>query len=204
MKFRELRTLTQFHLRDLDRQNIDENLIDVFINEGLRKLAFETLLLEGKDSSLTYSATDDGFTLPTDFIKVRDLVWLDPDEGNHSISQKSMSVIRYMRNEWLNLNESSSTYIQPLGFAIHNNTIILDSTTQNSPTLYYYKYDTALSDADDEPSIDSEFHSSLVDYAIWKITGDANALVKWRQQLKDMNASKFKQAKGMRARFVGI
>jgi hypothetical protein len=204
MKYRELRSLVQFHLQDLDSRRVDPALIDTFINEGLRKLAFETLLLEGKDSSLTYSSGDDGFTLPTDFIKVKDLVWLDPSQGNHSISQISIAHLRKKRNDWLNLNESSGTYLQPLGYAIHNGTIILDSTTQVSPTLYYYKYDTALSAASDTPSIDSEFHSSIADYALYKITNNFEGLSRWREQVRQMNASKFKQGKSIRTRFYGL
>lgn len=204
MKYRELRSLVQFHLRDLKGGTVDPVLIEAFINEGLRKLAFETLLLEGTDSSLTYSSANDGFAEPTDFIKVKSLHWLDPTSSPVAIPQVSTEMVYKLRRDWLLLNEEAGTYLTPLGYAIHNNYIVLDSTTETSPVLYYYKYDDALSSADDEPSIDSEFHSAIADYAFYKITKDTNALLRWRDELRQMNASKFKQGKTGRVRYVGL
>jgi len=199
-----IRSLVQFRLNDLGSYNIAPQMIDTFINEGLRKIAFETLLLEDTDSSLTYSSANDGFAAPTDFIKVKSLHWLDPTSSPVAIPQVSTEKIYSLRRDWLLLNEEAGTYLTPLGYAIHNNYIILDSTTETSPTLYYYKYDTALSADANSPSIDSEFHSSLADYAMYKIIMDTNALLRWRDELRQMNASKFKQGKTGRIRYVGL
>jgi len=199
-----IRSLVEIYLRDLDNYNYSPGIIDTFINEGLRVLAAETLLLEGKDSSLTYDSTNDGFTVPTDFIKVKDLLWVDSSSGQHSVPQKSLEQLYKMRNDWLGINESAGSFLAPLGFALNNETIILDSTTQTSPTLYYYKYDTALSGDTSSPSIDSEFHSALADYAFYKITRDTKSLAMWRDGISKMSASKFKQARTARARYIGI
>jgi len=204
MTYRQLRSLVQFHLRDIKADAVDDNLVDVFVNEGLRQLAVETLLLEEKTSSLTYNSSLDGFTLPTDFIKVKSLHWQDPESGQHEIEYKTVADVYKKRNDWLNLNESSGDYLTPLGYSIHEGVIILDSTTTTSPILYYYKYDTALANADDSPSIDSEFHSMIADYALHKITRDTEALALWRDQLRKLAASNTKRAKTARVRFRGL
>lgn len=199
-----IRSLTQLYLGDLDTRTYDPDIIDTFINEGLRVMAYETLLLEEKDSSLTYVSASDGFTLPTDFIKVKDLIWVDSNSGKHSISQVSHEQIYKMRNDWLNLAESAGNYLQPLGYAIHDGVIVLDSVTQTSPTLYYYKYDTALSADTSTPSFDSEYHSMLADYAVFKLTKNFDAMRLWKSDLAKMSASKMKQAKTSRVRYVGL
>jgi len=204
MTFGEMRSLVQFQLRDVDERELSPGMIELYLNEGLRKLAFETLLLEDTDASLTYSSANDGFAVPTDFIKVKSLHWLDPTSSPVAIPQVSTEKIYVLRRDWLLINEEAGTYITPLGYAIHNNYIVLDSTTETSPTLYYYKYDAALSDDTDTPSIDSEFHSSLIDYTVYKLTNDYNGLQRWKLQLSEMNASKFKQGKTGRIRYVGL
>jgi len=199
-----IRSLVEIYLADLDNRHFSPGIIDTFINEGLRILAVETLLLEAKDASLTYSSANDGFTLPTDFIKVKELLWIDSSSGRHGVQQKSLEQIYKMRNDWEGINESAAASLAPLGYAINNGTIIFDSTTQTSPTLHYYKYDTALSSDTDSPSIDSEYHSALADYAFYKLTKDTKALALWRDSISKMSASKFKQGDTQRARFIGI
>jgi hypothetical protein len=204
MTYYELVSLVQWHMRDLGEAGVAPQIIRRFLLEAQRVMAADTLLLEAKSSSLTYSSANDGFALPTDFIKVKALIWLDSATGNHPIPQVGLEQLRELRNDWVSLNESSGQYLQPLGYAIQNGYIVLDSITQTSPTLYYYKYDTAMSGASSSPSFDSEYHSALADYAIWKLANDANAFQRWELTLKKMRASKFRQARTARTRFVGL
>lgn len=204
MNYGQLRSMVLYRLRDLKAVEHGETLINTYLNEGLRKMAFETLLLETLDSSLTYSSANDGFSLPTDFIKVKHLKWVDSQNAHHEVNAQSLSHIYEMRNEWLNLNEDTADALTPMGYAIQNGYIILDSISQSSPYLYYYKYDTALINDTDSPSFDSEFHSALVDYAIWRLHGDPNALQQWEYIINKMRESRMKQHKGLRARYVGL
>jgi hypothetical protein len=195
--------MIQFKLGDLQGR-FDRNAIDVIINDALRDMAQESLQFEGKDSSLTYSSSDDGFALPTDFIKIKSLHWLDPSTSPHPIPHVSLERVYEMRQAWIALNESAGQYLTPLGYTLHNDYIILDSITQTSPTLYYYKAHTVLTLDTETPSYAAEYHYGIVDYVLWKIRDDDNARLRYYEALRKLNARKFKQAKTMRTRFVGL
>jgi hypothetical protein len=204
MNLGALRSRVQFKIGDLDTKEIAPDYIDTLINEGLRTMAFETLLLEGSDDSLTYSSANDGFAVPTDFIKHKHLEWVDSQGAHHEIPFVSLSRIYQMRNEWLTFTANSAGTLAPMGAALHNGHIILDSTSQTSPVLYYYKYDTALSADANSPSFDDEYHKALIDYAMYELTGDEKSLARWEYTLRKMRSSKMKQAKGLRARHVSL
>jgi hypothetical protein len=203
MILEQIRSLIQFKLGDMAGK-FDRNALDVLMNDALRDMAVETLLLEGKDSSLTYSSGNDGFTVPSDFIKVKSLHWLDPTSSPVAIPQVSVETIYKMRRDWLLINEDAGTYLTPLGYAIHNDTIILDSTTQTSPVLYYYKNHALLTLDTETPSFAREYHYAIADYVLWKVRDDEPARRRYRDALEKMNARKFKQGKTGRVRYVGL
>ena len=204
MNLGELRSLAQLRLKDLSTRQYDPILIDKYLSEALRVMASETLLLEDLDSNLAYNSAFGGFALPYNFIKHKHLEWLDSVAARHPIEQVSLSNIYRMRNEWLVMNEDSADALTPMGFAIHNKHIILDSTSTTSPYLHYYKYDVELETDTDEPSFDREYDTALIDYVFWKIEEDSKALRRWEFTLKKMRGSKMRQTKGLRARYVGL
>lgn len=199
MNLAQLRSRTQLRAKDLDRRKYDEDYIDLLINEGLRRMAFETLLLQDKDSSLTYSSANDGFALPSDFIKVRFFEWSTSANYNVEIVEEPLDLVRKKRNQYV--DSSSTTAIPPQMYAIQGGYIITDSTGQTSPTLYYYKYDSALSNDTDSPSFDSEYHNLLVEYAVWQLTGSNESERTWKEGLDGMNANPVGK---VRARYVGL
>jgi hypothetical protein len=155
-----------------------DELVEAMLEEGHKEFARETLVLEAKDTSLTYSSANDGFTLPTDFIKVK---YLEFESSYHVYSRMSPTSIEYVknrRNEWKDLSDESAAEIGPAHYSIFNGYIVLDSETTTSPNLYYYKYDTAFSADTSSPGYDDEFHKYLVDFALWQLTGDD----RWQKQ----------------------
>lgn len=188
-------TLAQLRSRirlkhDLNEEVSSSELVDAIINEGLREMARETLLLEEKNSSLTFA--DPGFTLPTDFIKVRELLWVTSSTVYSKIEAASIDLVYHKRNNYAYLSTSDDTLLVPSYYAIDQGEIILDSTTETSPTLYYYEYDTALSADSSEPSFDSEYHKHLIDYALWQLTGQDKYRQLWELGLKKMTQTKSK------------
>lgn len=203
MNLAGLRSRVQLKIGDLDGRKVDADFIDTLINEALRKIAYDTLILEGTDSSLTYSSANDGFALPSDFIRVKDLEWLTANNYYKRINPTDFESVRKQRNDYVLVSQNTVDEITPRAYAIHNGYIILDSTTSSSPTLYYYKYDTALSSDTDSPSFDSEWHVLLVDYAEWQLTGNLDAFNRWRLGLSEMVSSK-RQVERIRSRYVDV
>ena len=155
-------------LDDLKGGKYPDSFIQAMINEGLRDLCRKTKILEDTDTALTYSSTYDGFALPSDLIEIKQLLWADSHGNYVKIEARNIDEIYTMRNQWIDISASEADSLNPMGYGLHENYIILDSTTQTSPRLYYYKYDTALSGTS-SPTIDSEYHKYLIDYAVFNI-----------------------------------
>ncbi len=188
MTLAQLRSRVKLSANDLNEEFSSDELIDAIINEGQREMARETLLLEASDSSLTYASP--GFTLPTDFIKVRDLQWQTSNDLYSSLSSVSLDYVYKKRNDYANAESASDDVIIPRMYSIDQSKIILDSTTETSPILYYYKYDTALSANANSPSFVAEYHKFLVDYTVWQLTGNAVPRQEWLNGLKVMLQTK--------------
>ena len=188
MTLAQLRSRVKLKTDDLNEEFSSDELTDAIINEGLREMARETLLLEADDSSLTYSSP--GFTLPTDFIKVRDIQWQTSNDLYSSLDSVSLDYVYKKRNDYANAESASDDVIIPRMYSIEQSKIILDSTTQTSPILYYYKYDTALSADGNSPSFGAEYHKFLVDYTVWQLTGLVNWKQDWLNGLKVMLQTK--------------
>jgi len=197
MTLAQLRSRTKIGIKDLDEGDSSDELIDAIINEGLREMARETLLLDGYDSSLTYSSP--GFTLPTDFIKARDLQWKTSNNVYTKIEPTSIDHVYVKRDI-----SSSDNSVAKL-YAIERGKIVLDTTTSSSSNLilYYFKYDTALSSGSSSPSFDSEFHKYLINYTIWQLTGRDVDRQLWERGLKVMLQTKTKSS-GKRMRYKVI
>jgi hypothetical protein len=177
---------------DLKGEKYPDTFIQDMINEGLRDLCRKTLILEDTDTSLTYSSTYDGFGLPTDCIKIKKLMWTDSHGNYVPIPAHNLDYIYDMRNQWIDISASEADALNPMGYALHERYIILDSTTQTSPRLYYYKYDTALSGTT-SPTIDSEYHRFLIDYAVFNINpDDARAMSRYNYGIRTILGEKEK------------
>ena len=191
----QLKQRVRLRVSDLNEEQNVDGLLDDLINEGLRELVRKTLILEDSDSSLTYSSP--GFTLPTDFIKVRDLIWVTSNNLYSPIKPASLAFIYKERNAYTNIDTTSADLLIPKHFAIDNGQIILDSTTQSSPTLYYYKYDTALSSDASSPTIKSEWQKYLIDYCVWQLKDNDTSRQKFelgvRRILGDKPTSRYKR-----------
>ena len=199
-----LRQRVRTLLNDMKGERFPDSYINDMLNEGLKSLCHRVLLLESKDSSLTYSSTYDGFALPSDFIKVKSLQWESTDNYNVVLEPNSLEYIYNKRNDYKTISEEEAGSLNPAVYTIHNGYIIIDSTTQTSPVLYYYKYDTALSLDTSEPSIDSEYHKYLVDYAVYNLDpGNIDARSRWNYGIRDMIGGK-KQTNRIRANYQAL
>jgi len=190
MTLAQLRSRFKIRVNDLNEKVYTNELIDAVINEGLRVMACETLLLEESNASLTYSSP--GFTLPTDFIKVRFLRWATSNNFYSEIEPTSLEFVYKKRNDYAASETTSSDVIIPRYYAIDQGQIILDSITEDSPALYYYKYDTALSADANSPTFNSEHHQYLIDYVTWNLTGDDVSRMAWLTGLRIMMQTKAK------------
>ena len=163
MTYKQLRDRVRFILNDMEARTYPEEMIKTLINEALRIFCRETLILEGSSSSLSYSSP--GFTLPTDLIKVKVVQWVNSNGEEFRVSAEDLSVVLERQAQGVTL----AVVATPKNYAIDNGKMILDSTTQTSPEVYYYKYDSALSADGDTPAMDSEYHRALVDYAVYEL-----------------------------------
>jgi len=184
----QLRSRVQYQLRDLEKTEHDPSLINAVINEGLREMARKTLLLDESTDSLTYSSP--GFTLPTDFIKVRDLQWKTSNDLYSSLDSVSIDFVYKKRNDYAEVESTDADVLIPRMYSIDQGKIIIDSTTETSPILYYYKYDSALNSDSNSPSFNSEYHKFLIDYAVWQLVGDNNRKYEWLNGLRAMLGTK--------------
>ena len=197
----------RLRIKDLTEDNVPDEFIHELITEAQRIMSAESLMLEGKDASLTFNTANDGFALPSDFLKVNYVEWVSSNNAIQKIEGTSISYVRKKRNEWQDLSDESAQEVVPRMYAIINNSgtyyMVLDSETQSSPVLYYYKYDDALSNDSDSPSFPAEFHYLMSEYGVWQITGDNNAREAWYNGLRKM---KGKRQKGepMRMRYQGL
>jgi len=198
-----MRSRVQMKIRDKRSSKVSDSFIDDLINEGLRIMASKTLQLEGLDTSLTYSSANDGFAVPSDFLKVKYIEWITSNVVNRRINPMGLPLLRKKRNEFSNLDLTTVDAVSPNGYAIQNGYIVLDSTTQTSPRLYYYKYDTSLSVESSTPSFDSEYHQLLVSYAVWQLTNDTVERDNWLIGITDMLSAR-PEAEYTRTRYVGL
>lgn len=171
-------------IEDLKGGKYPDSFIQDMINEGLRDLCRKTMILEDTDTDLTYSSTYDGFALPSDCIKIKKLLWTDSHGNYVPIESKNLDAIYDMRNQWIDISASEADSLNPMAYALHEKYIVLDSTTQTSPRLYYYKYDAALTGTG-SPTIDSEYHKFLIDYAVFNIDpGNRDAMGRYNYGVK--------------------
>ncbi len=193
MTLAQIRSRTKIKTEDFDENESSDELIDAIINEGLREMARKTLLLDGSNSSLTYSSP--GFSLPSDFIKTRDLLWKTSNNVYSKIEATSIGHVYAKR-------EASSDNLVSRYYAIEQSKIILDNTSQSASNLvlYYYKYDTALSADGNSPSFGSEHHKYLIDYTTWQLTGKDIDRQLWERGLKEMLKTRPKSS-GKRMRY---
>ena len=206
----QMRHLINLRLRPYRDGDIKEDiyhsqeLINAMLEEGHKEWARETLVLEAKDTSLTYSSTYDGFALPSDFIKVKYLEWqTDSTEQYSRIKPSTIEYVKNRRNQWKDLSDESASEIGPGHFAIFNGYIVLDSESETSPYLYYFKYDTAFSSDSSEPGYDDEFHKYLVDYAMWQLTGDERWQKQWEFGIQKQKRKRNRTG-NMQARYMGF
>ena len=205
MNLAAIRSLVKKKFDNKLDSKFSDSFIDSLINDALKEFLEETLLLEDTDSSLTYSSSNDGFALPNDFIRVKKIVWTYSSGYERELDSTTIGDIIARRNIWaLNNEDVNSDAMNPSAYTIHNGYIILDTYTQTSPKLYYYKYDTELSNDTDSPSIQTRFHKYLSDYACFEMDSKRNdCIARWEMALQKAKKTKVKTG-GFRSRYVGL
>jgi hypothetical protein len=178
-------------------------LINGILEEGHKAWARETLCLETSSSSLTHDSTAGAFDLPTDFIKAKYLEWETDNNEITRIQPTSMDYMKQRRNYWKDVSDDTAAEVTPDYYAIFNDQLYLDSTTDSSPTLYYFKYDTAFSLDSSSPGYKEEFHKYLIDYTLYELTGDGEALARWKLGLIDYRRTQYKK-EPVRSRYIGL
>lgn len=202
MNLAGLKHRVKIRLNDQNGIKFKDSFITDMLNEGLRVMCRDTLCLETKSSSLTYSSN--GFALPSDFIKVKKLLWVNSNGYYNDIEPQTIDYVLNMRNKWVDIDSNQANSYNPQCYAIHNGYIVLDSTTQTSPVLYYYKYDTAMSSDTSSPSINSEFHKYLIDYASYELDHSMQEnLMNWERGLMKIRNVR-PQTQNVRSKYIGL
>jgi len=205
MNLGEIRSLVKKRFDNKLDSKYSDSFLNSLINEALKEFCAETLILDTKDDSLTYNSSKGGFTLPSDFIKVKYLEWEFSSGYTRKIEAMGIEEVKRRRNVWATDSENTDTdSVSPSGYTIVDNVIILDSLTETSPTLYYFKYDTSLSSDSDSPTIESRFHKYLADYVCFELEPkNSGYLQRWQYGLQQAICSK-NRTEGYRAKYVGL
>ena len=205
MNLGQIRSLVKKKFDNKLDGKFSDSYINDLINEALKEFLEETLLLEATNNSLTYNSSNDGFVLPSDFIQAKYVEWTFNSGYTRELESTTISEIKRRRNVWAIDNESvDRDALNPSAYTIHNGHLILDTYTQTSPKLYYYKYDSTLSNDTDSPSISTRFHKYLADYVCFELDPNKQeCIARWQMGLQ-LARNRKQKTEGFRTKYIGL